>query len=54
MRCSKQQCCKQCRYVKFKSTMTQWPVHKQTHRTVQKHSRIPRRNELFVYKIDIN
>ena len=26
------QCCKQCRYVKFKGTMTKWPVQKLTHR----------------------
>jgi len=36
-KCSKKECCKQCRYVKFKGTMTQWPVQKQTHRTTQKH-----------------
>jgi len=29
--------CKQCTYVKFKSTMTKWPVQKQTHRLTQKH-----------------
>jgi len=31
----KQECCKQCRYVKFKGTMTKWPVQKQTHKTAQ-------------------
>jgi len=36
-RCAKKECCKQCRHVKFKDTMTKWPVHKQTHRTTQKH-----------------
>jgi len=36
-RCSKKKCCKQCRYVKFKSTMTKWSVQKPTHRTTQKH-----------------
>ena len=36
-RCSKKECCKQCRYVKFKGTMTKWPVQKPTHRTTQKH-----------------
>jgi len=35
-RCSKKECCKQCRHVKFKGTMTKWPVYKQTHRTTQK------------------
>ena len=24
----KQRCCKQCRYVMFKGTMTKWPVQK--------------------------
>jgi len=33
----KKECCKQCRYVKFKGTMTKWPIQKQTHRTTQKH-----------------
>ena len=32
------ECCKQCRLVKFKGTMTKWPVQKQTHRTAQKHA----------------
>jgi len=27
-RCSKIECCKQSRYVKFKGTMTKWPVQK--------------------------
>jgi len=36
-KCSMKECCKQCRYVKFKGTITKWPVHKQTHRTTQKH-----------------
>ena len=31
----KKEYCKQCRLVKFKETMTKWPVHKQTHRTTQ-------------------
>jgi len=35
-RCSKKECCKQCRYVKFKDTMTKWPVEKPKHRTTQK------------------
>jgi len=30
-------CRKQNRYVKFKGTMTKWPVQKPTHRTTQKH-----------------
>jgi len=29
------ECCKQCRYVKLKGTMTKWPVQKLTHRTTQ-------------------
>ena len=36
-RCSNKECCKQCRYVKFKGTMTKQPVQKLTHRTTQKH-----------------
>ena len=36
-RCSKNECCKQSRYVKFKGTTTNWPVQKSTHRTTQKH-----------------
>ena len=36
-RCSKKECCKQCRNVKFKGTMTKWPVQKLTHRTTQIH-----------------
>ena len=35
--CSKKECCKQFRYVKFKGTMTKWPVQTPTHRTTQKH-----------------
>jgi len=31
------ECCKQCRHVKYKGTMTKWPVQKTTHRTTQKH-----------------
>jgi len=27
-RCSSKECCKQCRYVMFKGTMTKWPVQK--------------------------
>ena len=37
-RCSKKECCKQCRYVKFKRTMPKWPAQKLTHRTTQKHA----------------
>jgi len=37
MRCLKKECWKQCRYVKFKDTMTKWPVQQPTHRTTQKH-----------------
>jgi len=31
------ECCKQCRHVKFKGTMTKWPVHRKKHRTIQKY-----------------
>ena len=36
-RCLNKDCCKQCRYVKFKGTKTKWPVQKLTKRTAQKH-----------------
>ena len=32
-RCSKKECCKQCRYVRFKGIITKWHVQKPTHRT---------------------
>jgi len=35
-RCSMKECCKQCRQVTFKGTMTKRPVLKQTHKTSQK------------------
>ena len=35
-RCSNKECCKQCRYVMFKGTMTKWPVQKLTQGTTQK------------------
>ena len=36
-RCSKKkECCKQCRYVMFKGTMTKWPVQKLAQGTTQK------------------
>jgi len=35
-RCSNKECCKQCRYVIFKGTMTKLPVQTLTHRTTQK------------------
>jgi len=35
-RCSNKECCKQCRYVMFKGTMTKWPVQKLTQETTQK------------------
>jgi len=35
--CSEKECCKQCRHVQFKGTMTKWPVQKPTHRTTQNH-----------------
>ena len=34
-RCSNKECCKQCRYVMFKGTMTKWPVQKLTQGTTQ-------------------
>jgi len=34
-RCSNKECCKQCRYVMFKGTMTNWPVKKLTQGTIQ-------------------
>ena len=34
----KKEFCKQCRYDKFKGTMTKSPVQKPTHRTTQKHA----------------
>jgi len=36
-RCSKKECYKQCRYVKFKGYVTKWPVQKPTQGTTQKH-----------------
>ena len=36
-RCSKKDCCKQCRYVKYKGNKTKWAVQKPTHRTTEKH-----------------
>ena len=36
-RCSKKECCKQCRHVKFKGTIRKWPVQKPTHKTTEKH-----------------
>ena len=27
-KCSKKEWCKQCRHVKYKGTMTKWPLHK--------------------------
>ena len=35
-RCSNKECCKQCRYVMFKGTMTKRPVQKLTQGTTQK------------------
>jgi len=35
-RYSNKECCKQCRYAKFKGTTTKWPVQKLTHKTTQK------------------
>ena len=35
-RCSNKECCKQCRYVMFKGTITKWPVQKLAQGTTQK------------------
>jgi len=35
-RCSNKECCKQCRYVMFKGTMTKWPVQKLAQGTTKK------------------
>jgi len=35
-RCSNKECCKQCKYVMPKGTMTKWPVQKLTQGTTQK------------------
>ena len=32
----KKECCKQCRHVKFKGTVSKWTVQKPTNRTTQK------------------
>jgi len=34
-RCSTKECCKQCRYVKFEGTMTNWPAQKPTQQHVE-------------------
>jgi len=46
-RCSKKECCKQCRHVNFKGTMTKWPVHRKTHRTTQKHAEHTKTQQTF-------
>ena len=35
-RCTNKECCKQCRHVIFKGTMTKWPVQKLAQGTTQK------------------
>jgi len=35
-RCSNKECCKQCRYIMFKGTMTKWPVQKLAQGATQK------------------
>ena len=37
-RCPKKECCKQYRHVKFKGTMTKWPVQKHTHTHAHTHT----------------
>jgi len=51
-RCSNKECCKQCRNIKFKGTMTKWPVQKLTHKTTQKHLQHQQtfgKNYIFVF-----
>jgi len=50
MRCSKKECCQHCRYVKFKGTLTKWPVQKQTHRTTQKHVHVEHQDATDIQK----
>ena len=50
-RCSKKECCKQCRYVKFKGTMTKWPVQNPTRWTTQKQTL--RKNYFCVFQTSI-
>jgi len=52
-RCSKKECCKQCRYAKLKGTITKWPVQKLTHsdtktRTTSWRNRHLEKNYIFV------
>jgi len=44
-RCSNKECCKQCRYVKFKGTMTKWPA---THSRHKKDSRKTKKSTVVV------
>jgi len=44
-RCSKKECCKQCRHLKFKDTMKNWPAHKQTHRITHRTPKPNRHSE---------
>ena len=48
--CSNKECCKQSRYVKFKGTLTKWPVQKLTHRTTQKHRHLEKKM-CFLYDL---
>ena len=45
-RCSPKECCKQCRHVKFNSTMTKWPVHGK-HTEQHKHTQNTKTQQTF-------
>jgi len=51
-RCLKKECCKQCRYVKYKGTMTKWPVQKLTHGTTITHAQQHDANYVIEMKPD--
>ena len=58
-RCSNKECCKQCRHVVFKGTMTKWPVQKLAQGTTQKllqhHDATDiQKTYIFVFFIPIN
>ena len=48
--CSKKYCCKQCKHVKFKGTMTKWPVQKESLRTAQKHAEHQAATNIYVLR----
>ena len=49
-----EKCCKQYKQVKFKGTMTKWPVQKQTHRTAQNRQNIQTKVFLCDFEFSIN